>query len=76
MGRPAKNPDGLILEDYNQLLKRKNSKVHSTQLFTYTSRYHEVYASLSFLETIPASVRNNALKSFGCSIKVSIIRQQ
>jgi intergrase/recombinase len=62
-GRPAKKLGVLNLEDYKKFLKSKYSKDYSTKLFTYTLRYHEVYGNLSLVESIPSTVRNNALKS-------------
>jgi hypothetical protein len=62
-GRPAKKLGVLNLEEYKQFLKSKYSKDYSTKLFTYTLRYYEVYGNLSLVESIPSTVRNNALKS-------------
>jgi len=53
----------LNLAKHKEFLDSKYSKVYSTLLLTYSIRYHEFYGNLSLLETIPSTVRNNALKS-------------
>jgi intergrase/recombinase len=62
-GRPANALGVLNIEQYREFLKSKYNKDYSTKLYTYTLRYQEVYGNLSLLETIPSTVRNNALKS-------------
>ena len=62
LSRTPSNID-LDLTKYKEYLKGKYSKVYSTQLFTYTLRYHQVYGNLSLIETIPSTIRNNALKA-------------
>ncbi len=66
MGQPAKPfevLDGQGLKNYVAFLKSKYSKVCSRQLLAYTLRYEGVYGNLSLVESIPSTVRNNALRA-------------